>query len=726
MPDAHLFLKDLAVVLGVAAVTTVLFQWLRLPVVLGYLLAGLVVGPHVPIPLVAGVETVRTLAELGVILLMFSLGLEFSLRKLGRLGPRVALVAVLEVALVLTLGYLAGQLLGWSPLTSAFAGAVVAISSTMIVARVLAEERAEAPLRDLVFGVLVVEDLVAILLIAALTALTFEGHLSAVGVLSTGGRLLAFLAGSFAVGLLIVPPAMRSIARLRSPETTLVASIGLCFGAALVALWAGYSVALGAFLAGSLVAESGAARQVATLVRPVRDMFAAIFFVAIGMLLDPAVIYREWAVVAVLTAVVLCGKTLGVTVGAFLTGHGTRLSLRAGLSLAQVGEFSFIIAGLGVGLGGPAASLPHVAVAVCAVTAFLAPLLVRTSESLALYLDRRLPRPLQTFVTLYGSWVELLRGRADRTTPWAPVRAAAGFVLLDAVLLAGLIIGVSVNWSALLELIGQFSRVTPSGARWLVIGAAAACAAPFALGLARSSRRLGHALAEVALPGRGAGRVDPADAPRRAFVVTLQIAVVMIVGLPLIAVTQPFLPPFQGAALAVTALVLLSVAFWRTATNLQGHMRAGAEIVAEALGSRKRGGESETLEEVQRMLPGLGTLVPVRVGHASAAAGRSLAELNLRGRTGATAVALRRGGGGSADEPIVFPTARVVLHEGDLLALSGSQESIAEAVRLLESGGTAEWRAVSSSDVSSAPPHAKGTSSPPSDRGATAPPAASA
>jgi CPA2 family monovalent cation:H+ antiporter-2 len=720
MPDAHLFLKDLAVVLGVAAVTTVVFQRLRLPVVLGYLLAGLVVGPHVPIPLVAEAATVRTLSELGVILLMFSLGIEFSLRKLVRRGPRVALVAVLELALMLTLGYIAGQLLGWGPLASAFAGAVVAISSTMIVARVLAEERAETALRELVFGVLVVEDLVAIILIAALTALTFQGEISAGGVLGTGGRLLAFLAGFYAVGLLIVPPTIRGIVRLRQPETILVASIGFAFTAALVALWAGYSVALGAFLAGSLIAESGAARQVETLVRPVRDMFAAIFFVAVGMLLDPGIVSREWVVVVVLAGVVLGGKTVGVTVGAFLTGHGTRLSLQAGLSLAQVGEFSFIIAGLTVGLGPPAAILPHVAVAVCAVTAFIAPLLVRVSEPLALLVDRRLPRPLQTFVTLYGSWVELLRGTRERATPWATVRTAARFVLLDAVLLAGLVIGVSVNWQRLHDAIRQFIGVPPDRARWLVFAGAAACAAPFGLGLARSSRQLGHALAEVALPGRGAGKMDPADAPRRAFVVTLQIAVVMMVGLPLIAVTQPFLPPFQGAALAVAALILLGLMFWRTATNLQGHMRAGAEIVAEALGSRKRGGELETLEEVQRMLPGLGTLVPVRVGPASAAAGRSLAELNLRGRTGATAVALRRVGV-TGDEQIVFPTARVVLHEGDLLALSGSHESISEARRLLESGGTAEWKV---HDIIAAPPRARDTSSPPNDTGANAPPAA--
>jgi CPA2 family monovalent cation:H+ antiporter-2 len=334
----------------------------------------------------------------------------------------------------------------------------------------------------------------------------------------------------------------------------------------------------------------------------------------------------------------------------------------------------------------------------------------------ALYVDRRLPRPLQTFVTLYGSWVELLRGGAPRSTPWAPVRTAGQFVLLDAVLLAGLVIGTSLNWT---DLRAQAQKLTGEAgtARGLLLAAAVACAGPFALGLVRSSRRLGHALAQVALPGRGAGKMDPADAPRRALIVTLQIAVVMIVGLPLIAITQPFLPPYQGAALAVSALILLGITFWRTATNLQGHMRAGAEIVAEALSTRRRG-EAETLEEVQRMLPGLGTLVPVRVGPASAAAGRSLAELNLRGRTGATAVALRRG---SADDPIVFPTAKVVLHEGDLLALSGSHDAIVEAVRLLESGGTAEWRAIPM-QPGNARPTVSDSSSRPTEKEAPAPP----
>jgi CPA2 family monovalent cation:H+ antiporter-2 len=678
MMDANAFLKDLALVLCVAAVTSVVFQRLRLPAIPGYIVAGLVVGPHVPVPLVADVATVRTLAELGVVLLMFSIGLEFSLRRLMRIGPRVALVVLLEVGLLLASGSLVGRLFGWSPQASVLAGAVVAISSTMIAAAVLADVRVEPPLRDLVLSITVFEDVAAILLIAAATALASGGGLTGADLARAGARLLAFLAGALALGLLVVPPSMRAVARLRRPETTLVASVGLCFAAALLARAAGYSVALGAFLAGSLVYESGAGRTVEQLVRPLRDMFGAIFFIAVGMLLDPAVAAANWALIATLVGVLIAGKIVGVTAGAFLTGHGTRLSLRAGMSVAHTGEFAFIIAGIGAGLGGSAGTLPHVAAAISVITAFACPWLVRASEPLALYVDRRLPRPLQTFVTLYGSWIELLRGAPRRSTPWTPVRRAARLVAVDAVLLAGIIIGTAVNRGRLLAVLaeqGLDERLAP----WIVIGAAAACAAPFAVGMVRSSRRLGNALADLALPSRSPGAVDPADAPRRAFVVVVQIAVVLMAGIPLVAVTQPFLPHYQGVILILTVLALLGWVFWRTATNLQGHMRAGAEMMAEALGPRHRGAEAETLEQVQQMLPGLGTLVPVRVAASSVAAGATLAELNLRGRTGATAVALSREG----EQAIVLPTAETQLREGDLLALSGTHDAIAQAQRLL-------------------------------------------
>src|SRR3989454_220728 len=288
MQDAHAFLTSLTVVLAVAAVTTVVFQRLRQPVVLGYLIAGLIVGPHVPIPLVANPAVVQTLSELGVILLMFSLGLEFRLRKLMAVGPTAGLTALLQSSLMVWLGFTIGRLFGWTPLESLFAGAVIAISSTTIIAKAFDEQGITGTLREFVVGVLIVEDLIAVLLMAVLTAIASGTGLAAGPLVATVARLVAFLVTLVAVGLMVVPRAIRVIVRLNRRETTLVASIGICFTIALLAQAFGYSIALGAFLAGSLVAESGEEKQVERLVEPVRDVFAAVFFVSVGMLIDPA------------------------------------------------------------------------------------------------------------------------------------------------------------------------------------------------------------------------------------------------------------------------------------------------------------------------------------------------------------------------------------------------------------------------------------------------------
>jgi CPA2 family monovalent cation:H+ antiporter-2 len=235
MHDANAFLEALTIVLCTAGVTTVVCQWLRQPVVLGYIVAGLIVGPHVPIPLVADPAIVHTLSELGVILLMFSLGLEFSLRKLARVGLTAGLTAIIQCSVMLWLGFLVARALGWTSRESVFVGAIVAISSTTIIAKAFDEQKIGGKLRELVIGVLIVEDLVAILLMAVLTAIARGGGLSAAALAESTGRLAAFLIGLLAIGLLVVPRAVRIIGKLGRSETTLVASIGICFGMALLA-----------------------------------------------------------------------------------------------------------------------------------------------------------------------------------------------------------------------------------------------------------------------------------------------------------------------------------------------------------------------------------------------------------------------------------------------------------------------------------------------------------
>jgi CPA2 family monovalent cation:H+ antiporter-2 len=685
MHDAHDFLRNLALVLCVAAVTTVVFQRLRQPVVFGYLLAGMIIGPHIPIPLVVDEETVHTLSELGVILLMFGLGLEFSLRKMLQVGPTAGLVAIAQSSAMVWFGYLVGQAFGWTALESVYAGAIIAISSTTIIVKAFAEQGIKGKVVDIVFGVLIIEDLIAIFLLAILTAVSAGGGVSTSSLAITAGRLAMFLAGLVGIGLLVIPRLVRFIVRLNRPETTLVASVGICFAAALLALAFGYSVALGAFIAGSLVAESGEEKVVEHLVAPVRDIFAAIFFVAVGMLIHPALIAEHWQAVLVFTIVVIVGKVLAVSVSAFLTGYSVRTSVQTGMSLAQIGEFSFIIAAVGLSTGATRDFLYPVAIAVSALTTLSTPWLIRAAGPVATRIDRSLPRPLQTFAVLYGSWVQRVRGASPPGAGRPRVRRLIGLILLDVILLAILIIGISLEAERVGGILRRASGISSDLARLLVLAGAMVVAIPLLGGMIRSARFLGLDLALRALPAVPEGKIDLALAPRRALVVTLQLGIILLVGIPLLAVTQPFVPPLRSAGVVIAILVVLGIGFWRSALNLHGHARAGAELIvatlAQQMGKDEPSRDTDGLGEMHRVhqvLPGLGEPRVVRLAEGSPAINRTLAQLNLRGRTGATVLVITRSG-----EPVVVPTGREVLRAGDMLALAGAEESVEAAMRVL-------------------------------------------
>jgi K+:H+ antiporter len=670
------FLRDLAVVLMTAGLVAVIFFRLRWPIVAGYLLAGLLVGPHLPPRLVADESSIRLLSELGVIFLMYSVGLDFRVGHVARAATTVGIVAAVEIGLMVTLGYAAGHLLGWDPLASLFAGATVAISSTMIVARVFRELGIGGGLKRTVLGTLIFEDLAAMLMIALLTALAGGRQLSGATVGELLARLGLVLTLFLVLGMLLVPRLVRVVASFRHQETLVVAAVGLCFGAAWLAHLAGFSVALGAFLAGALAAESGLAETLEDRMQPLRDVFAAIFFVAVGMQLDPRLLRNAWGLVIGGIALVVAGKTVGVSLGAFLAGRGPREAVQAGLSLAQIGEFSFIISGIGLASGAAPPELVSVAVTVSVVTAICAPLLIGRSGRIAAWVDRKLPRPVQAVASLYGAWVESLRSAAPERSPWRPVRAAARWLVADAMVIAALVAG----GAAAREPLGDFARrlaIPASVSSWIVTGAVAALAAPFLFGIVRVAHGLGHRLATIAIPEPGPGKVDNGRAPRRTLAVALQIAAVLVVGGPLVAATQPFMSGWAGLALFAAVLAILGVAFWRSANDLLGHLRAGAELMVATLVKQSHS-ERDQFSTVRRILPGLGDFEPIRVSESSESAGRTLGELNLRGRTGATVVALLRG-----TERVVFPEAAERLSGGDLVALTGSHDAIEAASRIL-------------------------------------------
>lgn len=662
-------LLELVIVLGSAAVVTAVFQALHMPVVLGYVLAGLVIGPHVPIPLVADPELVHVLSQLGVILLMFTIGLELPLKTFARLGIAGALTALFEVGLVVAIGTLVARGLGFPPSTAVFAGACLGISSTMLVAKAFDELGWKGGFTEVVFSILVFEDLIAVVLLALVTAVASGAGLDAAALAALLGKLIGFLALMLVGGLLVVPRAIRWVATHARRETLLIVSLLACFGMSAVADRAGYSVALGAFLAGVLIAESGHGEAVSRLVEMFRDVFAMVFFVSVGMSIEPGLLASEALPIAAFTVVVLLCKPIGVAIGVFLAGNGTHPAIRAGLSLAQIGEFSFVIAGV---LGNP--QLLAIAVGVSCATTLISPLLIRNSERIAPWLAGRLPGRVATFVSFYESWLGRLRashGSGTRRHRRTIVVLALDAAALVAVLIAESTIGVR----ALDDLaLGEAARTA------LRVAITGAIAAPLVISMMRQIAVIAHRLAVEVIPAAGA--MDLGRAPRRALVVTFELAIALAVIVPIVALLQPFLPG-SFVVLIVVALVLVLV-MRRSIADFHGHVRAGSEVILELLSGPASGHQ---LSQVSTILPGLSPTALFNIPDGAVAVGKSLAQLDVRARTGATVLAIGRGTQGLATPPPDEP-----LRAGDLLALAGSEEAVRAAQELLGAVTHAESR----------------------------------
>ena len=676
-------LADLGIILAVAALASMIFQRLRQPAVLGYLAAGVVLGPRVLTGVAVDVGLTQHLAELGVILLMFSIGLEFRIRKLIRVGVAGGVTAAIEVGLMISLGFLIGQLFGWGDTESLFVGGCLGISSTMLVSSAFGEQRIKGGFADVVYAVLIFEDLLAILLLVVLTAVASGRGLEPAELAVTLGKLLGFLCVLLAGGLLVVPRFVAWVARAGRQETLLVSAVAICFAMAALAGAAGYSVALGAFLAGMLVAESGESHAVERVIGPLRDIFAAIFFIATGTLLDPSLILVHWLPVLVLAGVVIVGKLVGVSIGSFLAGNGLQRSVRAGMSLAQIGEFAFIIASLGVSTGAVGDFLLPVAVAVSCVTALTTPTLIRRSEAAALAIDRRLPRPLQVVASFYEAWIEQLRERPPSRGQWAAIRREVAMGALDSLFLVVVVAAYRPLRGRVIDGIAATTGIDGEHLGWGLLAVTVVLALIFASGVVRRAHRLGQDLVALVLPPVEAGGVDLGSAPRRAFMRILELAIALAIGLPLVAILQPFLPVSSGVLVLGMLVLGLVISLWRSLGSFEGHVRAGTELVIEVLARQSREGQGEghsphaaeaSLAEASALLPGFPDMVAVTLAEGAPAVGRTLAELNLRAVTGATVMAIARDEAGA-----VLPSAGEVLRVGDVLTLAGAHEACAAA-----------------------------------------------
>ncbi len=556
------FIQDLAVIMLVAGVVTILFHRLKQPVVLGYIVAGFIIGPHTPpFGLIHDEDTIKTLAELGVIFLMFCLGLEFSLRKLFKVGATAFIAAFLEIILMIWIGYEIGRWFDWNTMDSLFLGAILAISSTTIIVKALNDLKMKNQrFAQLIFGVLIVEDILGIGIIALLSSIAVSGTVSSGEVFSTVGKLSLFMIVALVIGILLVPRLLAYVAKFESNEMLLITVLGLCFGFCLLVVKLEYSMVLGAFLIGAIMAESRQLVKIERLIEPVRDMFSAIFFVAIGLMIDPQILLQYAWPIAVITVAVVLGKMLSCGLGAFIAGNDGRTSLRVGMGLSQIGEFSFIIAALGMTLQVTSDFLYPVAVAVSAITTLLTPYLIRGADPLSLKIAAVMPKRMSRVFGMYGEWLRSIQPQGEGAMLASMIRK----IILQVGVNLALVVAIFFGGSFFAARIGGYLEGWISDPSWqkaLIWGGALLLSLPFLIAAYRKLKALSMLLAEMSVKPEMAGRHT--QRVRRVIAELIPILSLLVIFLLLAALSASILPTNKLLVLIAVVTAAVAAVLWR-------------------------------------------------------------------------------------------------------------------------------------------------------------------
>lgn len=633
---------DLAVILGVAGIMTFIFQKIHQPVVLGYILAGVIVGPYTPpFQLVKDVPSIQTWAELGVIFLMFTLGLEFSFRKLMSVGVTAGLAAALEVVFFLVAGYGIGQWLGWSQMDCLFLGAMLSISSTTIIIKALDELNLKSHrFASLIFGILIVEDLFAILLLVGLTSIASTQSFSVLALLTTGLNLILVVGGWFITGYFIVPRLMSYVGRKGNNEMVTLVSIGLCLSLVVIAAHFGYSAALGAFIMGSILAETKIIHRIEGLMAPLKDLFGAIFFISIGMLIDPKIIWENKEIITFLCLFTIIGKIFITSLGALISGQSFKNSMQVGFGLAQIGEFSFIIASLGMALKAISPKLYPIAVAVSLVTTFTTPYLIKYSGVMADTLENNLPWRIRNALNQYVIWCEYKKTGNGRNKEI--------FSLFARWLANGMI--VSLIFKLAHNFLGSWSMIFT----WLT---AFVVASPFIWGMVFTSRK-------NYLRIRKEGNFSKA-------LIVLSFPVLTAAWISIL--SSKFFP--LKYVLPATGLFIILI-YFTLFKRLESYYRWFEKTFLETFQDEPK----EIANEIfTKLAPWDSHLISINVHPNANLVNQSLIEAKLRTRFGINIVAIQRG-----MESIIAPKPSEVILPGDTLIMLGTDDQLDQARPELE------------------------------------------
>lgn len=659
MPAELNLVTELAIILIAAAVFTIISKALKQPSILGYIVAGFIVGPYLGLFPQFSTEEIHEWSELGIIFLLFGLGLEFSFKKLVKIGSSAFITSAVKCIGMFAVGYLAGGLMGWSTMECIFLGGMLGMSSTTIIIKAYDDlGMKNRPYSPLIFGSLVFEDLIAVLLLVLLSTIAATGKVSGQEMLSSIVKLLFFLILWFLVGIYAIPLLLRKARRFLNDEITLLVSIGLCFLMVVLANLAGFSSALGAFVMGSILAETVESKDIRRVTDNIKDLFGAIFFVSVGMMLDPSVVAKYWLTILIITAVTMIGILVFSTLGAILAGKGLDTAVHAGFSLAQLGEFAFIIAGLGCSLGVLRDDIYPVIIAVSVLTTFTTPYMIKLGDPVSLWLYRVLP---QSILDRIDPPQNDSRGSSEaERSEWK--RMLKQF-LLRTVLYGVIIIGLLVATHSLFPSLSE--RLMPDlsdGLRKLICCAVTlALMMPFLIGMVNinsQTKELGrHLLAK-----------NPHNRwPILAGILIRQAIIVILVAS---AISTYF--PLTWWMILVLVVVAALFLFW--ARYSIRHFRMFESTFIANL-NEKEEKERKSAPVSARINAVMGAydvkLLPVTVSPDFQYAGKMLKEMPFRHAAGVNIIKIQRG-----SRSITIPSGNEIIMPGDRILAVGSREQL--------------------------------------------------
>lgn len=681
-------INDLAIVLMCAAGVTLVFKRLKLPVFLGYLLAGFLVSPNLwqQSP-VRDLQAIQALSELGVVFLMFSLGIEFDLRRLRQvLGPALMAI-VLQTILMLFIGSQAAPLLGWNVVQGLFLGSILAISSSMVTVAILKElGRWQKPHAQLAVGVLILEDILAIALLVILSGVAVTGSLNWAAIGGVTFLICLFVVFFYFTGKLLAPRLLDALERHGSSELITICVVALMLGLCYLAeLW-GLSVALGAFLAGSILSQTRLTEDIEHSTEPLRNVFCAVFFVSAGMLIDPETLWANALAIVLLTLAMQVLKVASVWLGFFLTGQRTDTSFRAATVKSQIGEFSFIIAALGQQLGVMKQgdnSLMAIAVGVSVLSTGGSIILAKGSDPIYSWLARRTPGGIATASEFYRNLLERVGKKSERAIILKLIKRPMLQILFNFFLLnAFILIAYVANRQVQLR-VGDLALSAALGlAVWLAAGL---ISLPFITAMIRNLNAIVMMVMDLLLSSTGATRSFIQGRVRNIFNGVIVFTVTVLLGGFYLSAAAQFLP--SGTALGMFLLLIIASAvfFWKRIIRFNSQLEyLFMESFNQKIESEEATRRANTLAEIEKHYPWPVTVEEIKVPAGARLCGMTLREADLRAKTGASAVALARAGQVLYDldpDEIIFP--------GDHWFVFGSAAQTQSAIKLFKDSGEA-------------------------------------